>query len=55
LEQGYDQVKGMIERNHPTAIFVANDVNALYGYQAARDLGLEIPDDISFVSFDDIW
>ena len=55
LENGYDQVKDMIEKNQPTAIFVANDINALYGYQAARDLGLEIAEDISFVAFDDIW
>ncbi len=55
LEKGYDQVKELLlAQNRPTAIFAANDINAIYGYQAIHELGYVIPDDISIVGFDDI-
>ncbi|MBN2088441.1 LacI family DNA-binding transcriptional regulator [candidate division KSB1 bacterium] len=55
LEKGYDQVKElMLAPNRPTAIFAANDINAIYGYQAIHELGYEIPEDISMIGFDDI-
>ncbi len=38
----------------PSAVFVASDVVALGAMQAARQWGLNIPEDISFVGFDDI-
>lgn len=38
----------------PTALFAATDVLALAAYDAAHDLGLVIPDDLSVVGFDDI-
>jgi LacI family transcriptional regulator len=38
----------------PSAVFVASDVVALGAMQAARQWDLNIPDDISFVGFDDI-
>jgi DNA-binding LacI/PurR family transcriptional regulator len=40
--------------SRPTAIFALNDLQALGVYQAARDLRLHIPDDLSVIGFDDI-
>ncbi len=41
------------DKEKPTAFFFFNDDGALQGYDAIRDLGLRIPDDISIVGFDD--
>jgi DNA-binding LacI/PurR family transcriptional regulator len=41
-------------RDRPSAIFAANDLQALGVYQAARELGLAIPADLSVVGFDDL-
>jgi DNA-binding LacI/PurR family transcriptional regulator len=38
----------------PTAIFACSDVMALGVYDAARELGLRIPSDLSVVGFDDV-
>jgi LacI family transcriptional regulator len=55
LEDGYNQFKSLLKTEKPTAIFSANDYNALLGYSAINDMGLKIPDDISIMGFDDIW
>ncbi len=38
----------------PTAIFAASDTQALGVLEAARDLGIRVPDELSVVGFDDI-
>ena len=40
--------------NRPTAIFAANDMTALGVYQAAKEAGLDIPNDLSVVGFDNL-
>ncbi len=40
--------------NRPTAIFAANDYSAMGVYQAARELGLQIPGDLSVIGFDNL-
>jgi len=40
--------------DRPTALFTGNDVQAMGVYQAARELGLRIPEDLSVVGFDDL-
>ena len=55
MEDGYEHTKKLLaSKKRPTAIFSTNDINAHFGYKAASDLGLYIPEDISFVGFDDI-
>jgi len=41
-------------RDRPTALFVANDNMALGAMDAAKQLGLQIPQDVSIVGFDNI-
>lgn len=43
----------LARRNHPTAVFAANNLLAEGMWRAAGDLGLRIPDDLSMVCFDD--
>ncbi len=38
----------------PTAIFASSDLQALGVYEAARTLGLRVPDDLSVVGYDDL-
>lgn len=38
----------------PTGIFASSDLQALGVYEAARELGLRIPDDLSVVGYDDL-
>ncbi|MBT1003536.1 LacI family transcriptional regulator [Paenarthrobacter sp. DKR-5] len=40
--------------DRPTAVFAANDLSAIVVVEVARELGLEVPRDLSVVGFDDI-
>lgn len=40
--------------DRPTAIFAANDLSAIGTMEVARDLGIDVPGDLSVVGFDDI-
>jgi LacI family transcriptional regulator len=54
FDSGHEVALELLKReDRPTAVFVGNDEMALGLYQAAKDLGLKVPDDISVVSFDD--
>lgn len=55
LEDGYKHMTTLLKMdNPPTAVFSANDINAIFAYKAVTDMGLRIPEDISIVGFDDI-
>jgi len=50
---GYRAATRLLDRpGRPTAVFCFNDRIAMGAYQAAADLGLRIPDDLSIVGFD---
>jgi LacI family transcriptional regulator len=52
-EGGYDAGLGLLSRpSPPTAFFCYNDRTAMGVYDAARHLGLRIPDDVAVVGFD---
>jgi DNA-binding LacI/PurR family transcriptional regulator len=52
---GYESALALLDRaDPPTAIFAANDEQALAVYAVAHQLGLRIPQDLSVVGFDDV-
>ena len=54
-ETGYRRSMELLTMEEPpTAIFASNDQSALGVYQAARELGLSIPADLSVIGFDNI-
>jgi LacI family transcriptional regulator len=40
--------------DRPTAVFAANDLSAIQTMRTAAELGIEVPDDVSIVGFDNI-
>jgi len=51
---GYDATRELMAlANPPTAIFCGNDLMAVGCYDALRELGLKIPDDIAVMGYDD--
>lgn len=54
MEGGYEAAKQLLKEKEVSAIFVFNDLMAFGVYQAAQELGLNIPDDLSVVGFDNI-
>ncbi len=54
-EAGNECGRQLLElEDRPTAVFAGNDQQALGVYEAARNLGLRIPEDLSVVGFDDL-
>jgi DNA-binding LacI/PurR family transcriptional regulator len=53
--RAHDEAKRMLAADRrPTAIFACSDVTALGVYDAARELGIAIPSQLSVVGFDDV-
>ncbi|HCM0815806.1 TPA: substrate-binding domain-containing protein [Vibrio parahaemolyticus] len=54
-EGGYQAFKKMAERGTlPSSIFVSNDMMAMGVINAANELGIKVPDDLSVIGYDDI-
>ncbi|MDD3213321.1 MAG: LacI family DNA-binding transcriptional regulator [Eubacteriales bacterium] len=54
-EEAYQKVKAlMASRERPTAFFIANNRSEIGFLNAMRDMGLKIPEDAAFVSFDEL-
>ncbi|MFN8074308.1 MAG: LacI family DNA-binding transcriptional regulator [Kineosporiaceae bacterium] len=52
---GLDRARELLALpDRPTAIFAGSDVQALGVVEAARELGLDVPGDLSIVGFDDL-
>jgi LacI family transcriptional regulator len=55
LESGYEQMSRLLQiEPRPEAVFVASDVVAFGAVAAIRENGLNIPEDIALVGFDDV-
>lgn len=55
-KDGYVLLREMLTSgpNRPTALFVGNDTIAIGCYKAAHELGVNIPEDLSIVGFNDV-
>ncbi|TQL45005.1 LacI family transcriptional regulator [Homoserinimonas aerilata] len=55
IEGGYGAAKQLLgnPRERPTAIFAASDEMAIGAILAARDMGLDVPGDVSIIGIDD--
>ncbi|HAS6670416.1 substrate-binding domain-containing protein [Vibrio parahaemolyticus] len=54
-EGGYQAFKKMAERGKlPSSIFVSNDMMAMGVINAANELSIKVPDDLSIIGYDDI-
>jgi len=55
IEDGYQAALKLLKlETRPTAIIAINDLLAISTFRAAGDLGLQIPNDLSVVGYDDI-
>ena len=51
---GYEQTRALMNlKAPPTAIFCSNDLMALGCYEALKELGKRIPDDVAVIGYDD--
>lgn len=54
-EGGFRQAQALLALNRlPTAIFAGSDQQAMGAYEAARQAGLRVPQDLSIIGFDDL-
>ncbi|MGM9907923.1 LacI family DNA-binding transcriptional regulator [Limosilactobacillus sp.] len=54
LESGYQAMEDLLNSgNLPTCVFAANDDMAIGAIRACEDYGFKVPEDISFIGFDD--
>lgn len=54
-ELGYPAAKALLARNqHFTALFAYNDISAIGAIQAFQEAGLQVPNDVSVIGFDDV-
>jgi LacI family transcriptional regulator len=52
---GFDGMRRLLQlESRPTAVFTVNNLVALGAIEAVRAVGLEVPDDVALVCFDDI-
>jgi LacI family transcriptional regulator len=55
LESTYRLALDLLKQNNPpTAIFAATDLQAMAVLKAAREMGLNTPDDLAIIGFDDL-
>ena len=55
VDGGYKETKALLRKKIPfTALFASNDLMAFGAYQAAKEFGLQIPEQLSIVGFDNI-
>ncbi|KAB7791063.1 LacI family DNA-binding transcriptional regulator [Bifidobacterium leontopitheci] len=57
-ERGYQAACTLLDLpsgKRPTAIFACNDATALNVYRAARQRGMQLPEDLSIVGFDNVY
>jgi DNA-binding LacI/PurR family transcriptional regulator len=55
VESGHDEGHALLSLpNPPTAIFAGSDLMAFGVFEAARQRGLRVPEDLSVVGFDDL-
>lgn len=56
VEDAYHKAKELFSReDHPTAVFVSEEMMVLGVYRALTECGLSIPQDVSVVGFDNIY
>jgi LacI family transcriptional regulator, xylobiose transport system transcriptional regulator len=55
VDRAYEEGRALLSlRDRPSAIFAGSDLQAFGLYEAARVLGLRVPDDLSVIGFDDL-